>query len=267
MIHDENRLKQLVIKAASQGCNKKSVIEGLKKIPNLSEKKINFLIKDLNINKKPLFVNHQKFYNTKISSNAKRIPFPFTKIYIYEDFLKRSYCNELISIADEIATKSSISNNTGQELYSQYRTSKTAYMDIDDNEIVKYINERISNTINLDPKLGGSLQIQKYKPGEYYRAHNDYYHWFTPEHKIYTEWMGQRTWTFMIYLNDVIQGGETYFKHLNLKLQPRKGMAVIWNNLFPFGIPNYKTLHEALPPISGNKYVITKWFRSWKLFD
>ena len=31
------------------------------------------------------------------------------------------------------------------------------------------------------------------------------------------------------------------------------------------GIPNFKTLHEALPPIKGNKYVITKWWRSWAL--
>ena len=29
--------------------------------------------------------------------------------------------------------------------------------------------------------------------------------------------MGQRTWTTMIYLNDVEEGGETYFKYLNLK--------------------------------------------------
>ena len=33
----------------------------------------------------------------------------------------------------------------------------------------------------------------------------------------------------------------------------------------PRKTPNYKTLHEALPPISGDKYIITKWWRSWSL--
>ena len=34
--------------------------------------------------------------------------------------------------------------------------------------------------------------------------------------------MGQRTWTTMMYLNDVSEGGETYFKHLKLKVKPEK---------------------------------------------
>ena len=29
------------------------------------------------------------------------------------------------------------------------------------------------------------------------------------------------------------------------------------------GTNNVKTIHEALPPTSGKKYIITKWWRSW----
>ena len=75
--------------------------------------------------------------------------------------------------------------------------------------------------------------------------------------------MGQRTWTAMVYLNDVESGGETRFKFLNKSFKPKRGQLLLWNNLYKNGIPNFKTLHEALPPISGDKYVITKWFRSW----
>ena len=69
----------------------------------------------------------------------------------------------------------------------------------------------------------------------------------------------------MIYLNDVEEGGETYFKRLNLKLKPRQGTLIAWNNLRRNGKPNYKTMHEAIPPVKGDKYVITKWWRSWSL--
>ena len=55
--------------------------------------------------------------------------------------------------------------------------------------------------------------------------------------------MGQRTWTTMIYLNDVKEGGETYFKHLKLKVKPKEGMLLAWNNLYRNGFPNNKTMH------------------------
>ena len=119
--------------------------------------------------------------------------------------------------------------------------------------------------MDLNPFIGEIMQAQKYEPGQYYRAHHGYFFPLTREYKTYTEWMGQRTWTFMLYLNDVEQGGETYFKHLKLKVKPKQGMAIFWNNLYKNGVPNPKTLHEACPPVSGNKYVITKWFRSWSL--
>ena len=38
-----------------------------------------------------------------------------------------------------------------------------------------------------------------------------------------------------------------------------------WNNLYIDGTSNQNTLHEALPPKSGKKYIITKWWRSWNL--
>ena len=73
--------------------------------------------------------------------------------------------------------------------------------------------------------------------------------------------------TAMLYLNDVKEGGETYFKYLNLRIKPERGKLLFWNNLYPMGIPNYKTMHEACPPVDQNKYIITKWFRSWPLIN
>tara|TARA_B100001250_G_C19674088_1_gene732835 strand:- start:69 stop:866 length:798 start_codon:yes stop_codon:yes gene_type:complete len=258
-------LRRIVIDGALKGCNKTSLHRTLQDIVGLPKKKADALMRSLPFRKKPFFINYLNFYKTKISPNATQIKFPFTQIYIFKDFLRRSYCNELISIADEIANKSSVSNSKGGVKYDDYRTSSTADMDCTQNKIVPYLDDKIASALNISSSLGESLQIQKYLPGQYYKEHADYYSWFTPEHKIYTEWMGQRTWTCMVYLNDVEQGGETIFKHLNLKIKPQRGMAVLWNNLWPIGIPNYKTMHEALPPISGNKYVITKWFRSWSL--
>ena len=65
----------------------------------------------------------------------------------------------------------------------------------------------------------------------------------------------------MIYLNDVEEGGTTYFKYLDINIKPKKGMAVIWNNLNKDGSINPNTEHCGSPVIKGEKYIITKWFR------
>jgi prolyl 4-hydroxylase len=65
----------------------------------------------------------------------------------------------------------------------------------------------------------------------------------------------------MVYLNDDFSGDETEFLKLNLKIIPKKGSAPIWNNLYRDGFPNTHTLHQAHPVHSGEKYIITKWFR------
>ena len=39
---------------------------------------------------------------------------------------------------------------------------------------------------------------------------------------------GQRVMTVLVYLNDVQQGGATAFPALNLQVQPRRGMALVF---------------------------------------
>ncbi len=65
--------------------------------------------------------------------------------------------------------------------------------------------------------------------------------------------------------DDVEKGGETQFPNINIKMKPKEGTLIAWNNLNIDGTNNENTLHEALPPESGKKYVITKWWRSWNL--
>jgi homospermidine synthase len=80
--------------------------------------------------------------------------------------------------------------------------------------------------------------------------------------QIASPYLGQRTWTFMIYLNDVEGGGETEFPEIGVKLTPKRGRAVAWNNLRASGEGNELTRHQSLPVTAGTKTIITKWFRT-----
>ena len=72
---------------------------------------------------------------------------------------------------------------------------------------------------------------------------------------------GQRTWTAMIFLNEPEGGGETAFPKVGIKVTPRTGNMLVWNNLNIIGEPNYFSLHEGQPVSAGTKYIITKWHR------
>ena len=62
----------------------------------------------------------------------------------------------------------------------------------------------------------------------------------------------QRALAWMVYLNDVEEGGETEFLYQQLKIKPSKGRVVIWPGQFTH-------LHRDNPPIS-TKYIATGWF-------
>jgi len=61
-----------------------------------------------------------------------------------------------------------------------------------------------------------------------------------------------RILVWMLYLNDVEEGGETEFLYLPMRVKPKKGRVVIW----PAGFTH---THRGNPPISNEKYVVTGW--------
>ena len=213
----------------------------------------------------PKDIDYGYFYNLIVTKKAEKILYPFTQIYTKEDFLSESECSEIIEHIVKKVRPSTVSDPHDMCTVSDYRTSKTADLSYFEDAIYLDLDQKISEFMGLDQFLGETMQAQMYEPGQYYKEHWDFFMPTTQEYKIYCEWMGQRTWTTMIYLNDVEEGGETYFKHLKLKLKPKRGTLVTWNNLYKNGLPNLKTMHEAKPPISGNKYIITKWWRSYSL--
>jgi hypothetical protein len=71
---------------------------------------------------------------------------------------------------------------------------------------------------------------------------------------------GQRTVTVLIYLNDVKRGGATSFPVLNLQVQPRQGMALVFFPAAIDGTLDKSALHAALPAVD-TKFVSQVWIR------
>lgn len=253
------------MKAAVGGVSKAQTIRTFRDQYGFDDGQIRYIIQLCAFKAKPKYIDYKHFYNLPITKKAQQIYYPFTQIYICKDFLSPLECDQLIKHIDERVRPSTVSDPLDDCVVSDYRTSKTADLHYFNSPLFLNVDRKISDYMGLEPFLGETMQAQRYEPGQYYKEHWDFFMPGTPENRLYCEWMGQRTWSTMIYLNDVETGGETYFKYLKLKLKPKRGMLVTWNNLYKNGMPNIKTMHEACPPISGNKYIITKWWRSYSL--
>ncbi len=120
---------------------------------------------------------------------------------------------------------------------------------------------RSPKTLGIRLAYSEGIQAQRYDVGQQFKAHTDYFEPGTPEYAKFGGNRGNRTWTFMVYLNEGMGGGGTKFFAIDHTFVPKKGQAVIWNNLNPDGTPNAATLHSGEPVTSGHKIIITKWFR------
>ncbi len=88
-----------------------------------------------------------------------------------------------------------------------------------------------------------SFNIQRYLPGGHFQ-------------QVHTERASlaslHRVFAWMTYLNDVDDGGSTYFTHYDLDIRPRAGKTLIWP-------AEWTHAHAGQVLNSGVKYIVTGW--------
>ncbi len=188
---------------------------------------------------------------------VQRYPSKNIELCMLKNFLKETECQQLIQRIDDRRRPSTIADANDDDYF---RTSETCDLDHAD-PFVAEIDAKICNFANIDKEFGEPLQGQRYAEGQEFKAHTDY---FDPNGQDFIKFCsesGQRTWTFMIYLNEPDAGGATRFVELNKKFVPKTGNLLCWNNMRLDQSPNDLTLHHGMKVRKGTKYVITKWFR------
>lgn len=190
-------------------------------------------------------------------AGMQRAPTPKLELFQCRDFLSAEHCQELMTLIDAGRRPSTIADDNGDEYF---RTSETCDLSASE-PAVQRLEAMLLELNGIDPSHGEPVQGQRYDVGQEFKAHTDY---FAPDgldfHKFCSV-AGQRTWTFMIYLNDVSAGGATRFKTVGKTFQPEAGKLLCWNNRRPDGSVNPNSLHHGMKVRKGLKYVITKWYR------
>ncbi|MCF6215840.1 MAG: 2OG-Fe(II) oxygenase [Emcibacter sp.] len=188
--------------------------------------------------------------------NAKRLDHVEVELYILDDFLNKTECEALIANIETALKPSILMTNDESEQSNNKR--KSCDMGLIGNDNVRDLDRRISSILGLSAAHSDSLQGQYYTEGQECKDQTD----FLKENELKESGTGQRSYSFLIYLNDVEDGGEISFPKINRSILPKMGRAVIWNNLHKDGTVNDHCIyHEGLVK-KGSKTVIKKYFRT-----
>lgn len=186
-----------------------------------------------------------------------RVPALGFELFVCREFLAAEDCAALIARIEATREPSRI---VGEMPDPDYRTSETCNLD-PHAPLTKRIEAKLASLTGIDPVFGETIQGQRYAPGQQFKPHHDYFYPDRPDWEEQDRLGGQRTWTLMIFLNAPEAGGQTFFPKAKIKITPRAGNLLAWNNLQENGEANDNSIHQGMPVETGTKYIVTKWYR------
>ena len=177
-------------------------------------------------------------------------------IFIVDNFLNGAECDFLIEAASDAFGPAPVVGKGSGEV-SPSRTSSTCYLARED--LPEYLR-KVSLLTGKPAEHCELPQVGRYYPNQQYLQHSDAFDLSNDDGRRFAANGGQRTVTVLVYLNDVPRGGATRFPSLNIEVQPRRGMALVFFPSTLDGLLDKMCLHAALPAVDV-KYVSQVWIR------
>ncbi|XP_043712326.1 probable prolyl 4-hydroxylase 9 [Telopea speciosissima] len=193
----------------------------------------------------------------------------------FPKFATSEQCQSIIKMAKSKLRPSTLALRKGEtaENTKGIRTSSGTFISASNDKtgILDIIERKIARVTMIPKSHGEAFNVLRYEIGQRYNSHYDA---FNPA--VYGPQKSQRIASFLLYLSDVNEGGETMFPYENgfmdfnydykkcigLKVRPRQGDGLLFYSLYPNGTTDPTSLHGSCPVIEGEKWVATKWIRN-----
>jgi hypothetical protein len=178
------------------------------------------------------------------------------------EFLPLFVCDYVIGMAAPRLSRGKVVDKQGGESISEERSNAVMNFGLSDSDfLLELVNLRAAQAVDMPPENAEGLGVLNYRPGESYSPHADYIE-ETPANAAQLAARGQRVKTLLVYLNDAFDGGETAFPLLSLRFKPPAGSALTFANVDSHGRGDAMSTHTGMTPTRGEKWVISKWFRT-----
>lgn len=179
---------------------------------------------------------------------------------VKDNFLSEAECDHILKIAEPEFKRSTLFGE--ENIVGDGRTSYSAELHVFPHDpVLLGIRKRASELIKVPENHFEFFQCVSYGPGQEYRNHYDTFDHASERGRRTIEEGGQRKYTLLVYLNDDFEGGFTYFPNVDFLVMPKKGRALIFNNLDSKGKVIKAAYHAGLPVTRGKKYAVNIWVR------
>ncbi|MFM2288276.1 MAG: hypothetical protein RL684_1419 [Pseudomonadota bacterium] len=170
----------------------------------------------------------------------------------------------LVHVAAPLVQRSQIVDaSTGKSRADPMRTSAHVTLGPHRHDHLLEAIEACIGAVSGLPVLNGEfVQILRYRQGEQFRPHVDYFNEGGVGSYQSLADGGQRAQTVLIYLNEGYRGGTTRFPELGLDIQGGSGDLLHFHNLGADGLGHRDSLHAGAPVATGEKWLLSQWLRS-----
>lgn len=178
------------------------------------------------------------------------------------DFLTHAECDAIIEKAlTKGLNKSTVFGSESDIEDMSTRKSDQTWLRDEEHEIVSKISQKVAWLTGLPRENQESMQVARYHDGGKFNAHYDPCILSDKECKRMNGDSGPRVFTVLIYLTDDFQGGDTYFPRLDIRVRPRKGKAVLFQNTRSDGKFDIidESEHGGEVVTEGEKWICNKW--------
>jgi prolyl 4-hydroxylase len=221
-----------------------------------------------------LLENNKANYWTNIASKIKleswlappegRVLHEDPLIKTFTELLPAPVCRWLIRLSNNRLKPALVYDSENKRNYlSKTRTNSIAEFNLIENEFLHFlIQKKMSIACNIPMKQMEGTAILHYKPGEEISEHFDFVDPNLPNYEQEIRDNGQRIITFLIYLNEEYEGGETAFTELDLSYKGQTGDGIYFVNALPDGSSDLRTKHAGRPTSSGEKWIVSQFIRN-----
>jgi hypothetical protein len=185
-------------------------------------------------------------------------------VLIVENFASPELCARIVARArGRLAPAKVIDAASGGLRYAQGRSNSAAYFNLAEMDFaLVLLRARIAALTGLPVGNMEAPNLFHYAVGQEFAPHYDF---LDAEYPGYAQQLAatgaQRVLTFLLYLNEDYEGGETEFPSAGWRYKGRTGDALFFWNVEPSGQPDRRTLHAGLPPTRGEKYLLSQWIQ------
>lgn len=193
-----------------------------------------------------------------------RVEIESPRIATARGLMTHAECARSIAWARTRLTRAMIyDEQTGGEAQADERSNSKADMKLTDIDVpFVMLQARMSAILGLPVPWFERANILHYEPGQRFTPHYDFLDESMPGLASNVSMFGQRVVTLLVYLSEDYEGGETDFPNVRYRFRGKTGDALMFGNVTPKGEADERTLHAGLPPISGEKWLLSQWVRN-----